>query len=181
MQDSTILATPLQRLSALAIDFVFIVVVAVPIPLLMKIISNRYPQYEELLSEVMRFYPIAVVIFILAIYISLTINRSQSIGKHLLDLQIISIEHGCRIGFFHYLLKRRIVGENLVIGMIPGLSILIYPYYFVIDSLFIFSKDHRTLHDRIANTKVIVLNESERRKSFIDIKKLPKTKYDFVA
>ena len=91
----------------------------------------------------------------------------------LMDIQIINTKINKRIGFWRNGIMREFIGKTLVIGAIPLLNITFQPLYFVIDHLFIFKKDRRTLHDMIAGTCVIRLSNEYSRKSILDWKRLP--------
>ncbi|MFA6521880.1 MAG: RDD family protein [Candidatus Gracilibacteria bacterium] len=115
---------------------------------------------------------VMVLLALLYLQIILVVRRSQSIGKYMLDIQVVHNKTEKRIGFWRYYLLRDIVGRTLIIGSLPILDLIFEPLYFFIDSLFIFRKDKRTLHDLIAGTKVIHLALEKRAKSFFDFSKL---------
>lgn len=72
-------------------------------------------------------------------------TRGQTIAKRLLGIRVVrkdTMENG---GFTVNVLRR---------GVIPGLLNFI-PGFFIVDSLFIFREDRRTVHDMIAGTVVV--------------------------
>ncbi len=78
-------------------------------------------------------------------------KRGQTLGKMALGIRIVrqdTLENG---GFVVNVLLR---------GLVNGLLSLI-PIYFLVDSCFIFRKDHRCLHDMIAGTIVVDAREPE--------------------
>ena len=93
----------------------------------------------------------AITMLILQLY--LLINRSQSIGKYLVKTQIFDYETRTPAGFVKTFVLRGIV--NNLIGAIPCIG----PIYGLVDPLFVFSEEHRCLHDRIAGTYVVDISE----------------------
>jgi uncharacterized RDD family membrane protein YckC len=77
--------------------------------------------------------------------IHLTIN-GQTIGKWLMKLKIVRADTGAEGGFLHNVLLRSVA--NYIINMIV-------PFYSIVDVLFIFSREARCIHDRLASTQVI--------------------------
>ena len=89
----------------------------------------------------------ALALFGLQIYLLAT--RSQSVGKYLVKTQIYDCETNAPAGFVKCGLMRILV--NSLIGAIPCVG----GFYSIADILFIFSDDHRCLHDRLAGTYVV--------------------------
>ncbi len=85
---------------------------------------------------------------LLVINIYLLVTRSQTIGKYLMNTQIIDIETDEPAGFVKAWVLRSFV--NGLIGAIPYLG----SCYSLIDILMIFSEERRCLHDQIAGTYV---------------------------
>ena len=71
--------------------------------------------------------------------------RGQTIGKKLVNIQIVRSKDGQNGGFVSNVLLRAIV--NSFISLIP--------LYLLIDTVFIFSDTKRCLHDRLAGTIVV--------------------------
>ena len=113
-----------------------------------------------------------IVLFIAVVNIMLIIYRGQTLGKHWLNIAIVKDDTGVKIGFWRYTLLREFIGRNLVIGYIPLIQIIVYPFYFIIDHAMIFGEDRKTIHDMIAGTKVIILPENKKRKKFIDLERI---------
>lgn len=111
-----------------------------------------------------------LVVFSLQVY--LMYIRSQSIGKYLLNIQVVNAETGERADFWSYLILREIIGKTLLLGLIPVWNFFFMPFYFLIDSLFIFRDDSRTMHDLIGGTKVVNMKKEHRWKSILDLEKL---------
>jgi uncharacterized RDD family membrane protein YckC len=76
-------------------------------------------------------------------------TTGQTIGKKWLGLQVIHVD-GSPVTFGSAFLMRSVVGVGLL-GLIP--------FYGLVDLLFIFGADRRCLHDRVAGTKVIELDD----------------------
>jgi len=89
----------------------------------------------------------ALALLIVQLY--LLINRSQSIGKYLVKTQIFDYETKTPAGFVKTFLMRGVV--NAIIGAVPCVG----PIYSLLDPLFVFSEEHRCLHDQIAGTYVV--------------------------
>lgn len=76
------------------------------------------------------------------------LSKGQTIGKLALKIRIDRVEGGpCERG---RIIFRRMLILN-VIYLIPGINFI----FMLVDSLMIFRKDKRTLHDMIAGTKVV--------------------------
>lgn len=73
-------------------------------------------------------------------------TRGQTIAKRLLGIRVVVKETMVNGGFVTNVLKRGVVTGLL--NFIPG--------FFLVDSLFIFREDRRTIHDFIAGTVVVV-------------------------
>lgn len=71
----------------------------------------------------------------------------QTIGKKMLGIRIVSVETGSKAGFFQIVLLRNFVAQGLL---------YIVPFFGLVDICYIFSEDHRCLHDKIAGTKVLL-------------------------
>jgi uncharacterized RDD family membrane protein YckC len=84
-----------------------------------------------------------------AIQVTLLCVRSQSIGKMVLGLKIVSVEDEQPGGPLRAFLLRAFIPT--VIEFIPFLGLL----FWLVDTCFIFRDDHRCLHDLIAGTKVV--------------------------
>ena len=91
-----------------------------------------------------------LIVCVIAIYQLVIISRDgQSIGKRMMKIRIVKYDDNSNPGFVHAVLLRAFVSG--LIGSIP----LVGHLYSLADPLFIFSEEHRCLHDRIANTKVV--------------------------
>lgn len=79
--------------------------------------------------------------------------KGQTIGKLVLKIRIDRVEGGpCERG---RIILRRMLVLN-VIYLIPGINFI----FILVDSLMIFRKDKRTLHDMIAGTKVVDVRQA---------------------
>lgn len=99
--------------------------------------------------------PISIILLglsllaLVVLQLYLLITRSQSIGKYLVKTQIFDYETRQPAGFVKTFVLRGIV--NQLIGGIPCVG----PIYAITDILFVFSSEHRCLHDQIAGTYVV--------------------------
>jgi uncharacterized RDD family membrane protein YckC len=72
-------------------------------------------------------------------------TRGQSIGKIIVGVRIVRCD-GTRADFVHVVLVRSLA--NVALSMVP--------IYGLVDTLFIFRRDRRCIHDLLADTKVVV-------------------------
>ena len=92
---------------------------------------------------------IGIVAFIAIFVIQMVLlgTRGQTIGKIALKIRIVDARTGAHPGVARLVLLRTIV--NWILGIIP--------LYGLVDALFIFREDRRTIHDMIAGTRVDTL------------------------
>ncbi len=152
------LATRFKRLVASVIDTFISLFFALPgaFMLTMGILQDATP-FEELVQKnfaghensmslifVGMLIPAVVQIFLLSV-------RGQTVGKFLLQVQIVRHEDESKAGLWRAVMLR---------GMVPAL-IGTLPYvgfaFTLVNVFFIFREDRRCLHDHIAGTKVIEL------------------------
>ena len=132
-----LLASRLERFKAAAIDNLIIYVPAV-------ILVSVFPKKEDIpgiASVALGLYLLVVVL----VQGGFLVARGQTIGKKLVNIQIVRSKDGQNGGFVSNVLLRAIV--NSIITLIP--------LYLLIDVLFIFSDTKRCLHDRLAGTIVV--------------------------
>ena len=92
--------------------------------------------------------PILSLLITFIIQMILLGMRGQTIGKIAVKIRVVDARTGEHPGWARLVLLRTIV--NGILSGIPYLGSL----YFFIDTLFIFGRDHRTIHDLIAGTRV---------------------------
>ena len=132
-----LLASRLERFKAAAIDNLIIYVPAV-------ILVSVFPKKEDIpgiAAATLGLYMLVVVL----VQGGFLVARGQTIGKKLVNIQIVRSKDGQNGGFVSNVLLRAIV--NSIITLIP--------LYLLIDVLFIFSDTKRCLHDRLAGTIVV--------------------------
>lgn len=149
------LASPMQRLYGFALDFIATMIFISPGILLLVagiIISGDNPQEPELLPilGMLGFAVGALVLLVVQVY--LLMQRSQSIGKYFAKIQIMDYETDMPAGLVRTFLLRSVV-NHLISRFCPGI-------YFLVDSLFVFSEEHRCLHDLIAGTYVADISDA---------------------
>lgn len=149
---------PSVRLAAFLLDF-FMPCIFLLTPILIIYIFGSLEDIKEIIL-------LPFFIGYLVLHFMLMSRRSQSIGKYLLNIQIYDTQTKKRMTFWRILLLRDFVGRTLVLGALPIVGILFQIPYGIIDSLFIFSKDRQTLHDRIAHSIVIDIPEEQKRKGW---------------
>ena len=132
-----LLASRLERFKAAAIDNLIIYVPAV-------ILVSVFPKKEDIPSIAAAALGLYLLVVVL-VQGGLLVARGQTIGKKLVNIQIVRSKDGQNGGFVSNVLLRAIV--NSIITLIP--------LYLLIDVLFIFSDTKRCLHDRLAGTIVV--------------------------
>ena len=109
------------------------------------------------LREVAAVYAYLGLMFLL-VHGYLLNKKGQTIGKHLMEIAIVDME-GKPIGLY------KIVGKR----MIPMIAFTIIPItghlISMLDSLFIFRKNRRCLHDLIAGTQVVSVSANNLEKN----------------
>jgi uncharacterized RDD family membrane protein YckC len=160
------LATRTERLLAVLLEFVVFIVPMMPLVLIFggEAIDPDIVETSIYLNIIIGVWFIAYVV----VGILLLSKRGQTIGKHLMNISVFHEKEDKAVGFWYYALMRRAVGEHLVVGLIPLIGLIVYLPYSLIDHLFIFSKDCKTLHDRIAKTKVVKLGHEQQRNGILD-------------
>ena len=96
----------------------------------------------------------SLVVFIVQMVLLGT--RGQTIGKIAMKIRIVDAQTGEHPGWARLILLRTIV-NSLIIGALNAIPVVgqgLGGAYFLVDSLFIFREDHRTIHDMIASTRV---------------------------
>ncbi len=95
-----------------------------------------------------------LVVFIVQMVLLAT--RGQTIGKIIMKIRIVDAQTGEHPGWARLIFLRTIVNWLIsgVLNAIPVVGQGLGGLYFIIDSLFIFRADHRTIHDLIAGTRV---------------------------
>ena len=81
-------------------------------------------------------------------------TSGQTIGKYFLKIQIVHVQSNQLLSLNSLIVKRYL--PIWVLSAVPGLG----SFFSTLDALFIFGKEKRCLHDLIADTKVIALEQS---------------------
>ena len=152
------LATLLQRFLGALIDSLFQLALMIP-GIVMTIIGVVLMIEEEQTTGGPAQLPtifvagIGVLVFSgvlgFGIQVFLLAARSQTVGKYIMQTQIVDFETGQPADWVHTIVLRVIV--NSVIGNLPCIGF----FYALADILFIFRDDRRCIHDLIASTTVI--------------------------
>lgn len=143
--DDHILASPWARLGAAILDAVVMMVVMLPAIFLLVDFEMFDPA-----NGVWDFYSKVglPMLLVAAVQWYLIATSGQSIGKKVVGLKIIKTD-GSDVNFVSGVILRSWIPA--VIGWVPFVGSI----FGLVDALFIFSSDHRTIHDLIAGTKVI--------------------------
>ena len=142
--DRPILASRSKRLIAKIIDFVLLfIAILIPAFTVQIILGGGEPVLAALIG--------AILFTIYQYYLLSTL--SQTLGKKYMNIIIIK-KDGSSGGFVtNIVLRDWIIG---IIGILPIIGWLVK----TIDILFIFRNDRRCIHDMIANTMVIINNNT---------------------
>ena len=126
------------------------------------IISGRMADHEAFSLEMFRNAiadsigkSLPFLIFLAVIQTTLLCRRSQSVGKLLLGLRIVTVRDGTPGGPLRAYLLRGLL--TWMLEWATGIGV----FYMAFDSFFIFREDQRCLHDLIAGTKVVRINRGE--------------------
>lgn len=94
---------------------------------------------------------LAIVTFIVVLVIQLVLlgSRGQTIGKIAMKVRIVDSQSGTHPGWARIVFLRTILH-----GILTGIP-FVGGIYWLVDSLFIFRADHRTIHDLFASTQVV--------------------------
>ena len=141
------LASPWVRLAAVIIDGLIYVAIVVVFVIIAALTSGAGQSDEEFPLAIILAAAVAVIIF-LVIQMVLLGTRGQTIGKIALKIRIVDVQTGDHPGWARLVLLRAIV--NGILTSIPFLGFI----YFLVDSLFVFRADHRTIHDLYSGTRV---------------------------
>ncbi|KKS93162.1 MAG: Zinc finger/thioredoxin [Parcubacteria group bacterium GW2011_GWA2_43_13] len=160
----TALATPGRRLLAMLLE---VVILVIPIFWILSIAKFMRDYYKDSPVLVLGIGGIIYVIIVCTLQLTLMAKRGQTLGKHLLNIYVIDDNGGKKLRLGKYLWLRFILGRTLL-GSIPGIG----PLYALIDVLFIFRRDRKTIHDMIAQSSVIYVSGEHRRKKLIDFSPL---------
>ena len=142
-QPASELARPLSRLAAVIIDILIGIIVTAPFWIIALVPSDDGEVSTGLIAA-----SIVVGIIFFIIQMVLLGTRGQTIGKIAMKVRIVDVQTGEHPGWPRLVLLRAIV--NGLLTPIPLLGFI----YFLVDSLFIFRPDHRTVHDLYSGTRV---------------------------
>jgi uncharacterized RDD family membrane protein YckC len=145
--DAVPLATRGRRLGAAILDTLLMLAIQVPV-----LIAAGYFEAARQ-GQVGVGGTLAASLFGMVVYLAingyLLAKRGQTVGKRLLNIQIVGIRDERIIPFGRVIGLR--VAPIWAVSLIPAIGSLLA----VVDALFIFRKDRRCLHDLIASTHVV--------------------------
>ena len=146
-QSASELASPWARLAAVIIDGLIYMAVVVVFAIIAALTLSSNQSDEEFPLAIILAAAVAVII-VLIIQMVLLGTRGQTIGKIALKIRIVDAQTGAHPGWPRLVLLRTIV--NGILTSIPFLGGI----YWIVDSLFVFRADHRTIHDLYSGTRV---------------------------
>ncbi len=157
-------ASPGARLAAVIIDFLIYMAAIITITAIVSLTFSEQLDEDDHLSSGVNAAtnfandeddttPLGVTasitfITVFAIQMVLLGTRGQTIGKIVLKIRIIDNDSGDHPGWVRLVLLRTVV--NTLLLAIPFLG----PIYGIVDSLYIFRNDRRTVHDLYSGTAV---------------------------
>lgn len=142
-----LLANRWTRFWAAVLDSLFLAIVFFPVMYLFGIWDQLIADQLSIMSDILLSALALVIYIILNSYFLAT--SGQTIAKKMLNIRVVDFETEELLPFW------KIVGVRyipfFILSQIPAVGQTIS----VVDSLFIFRKDNRCLHDLLANTKVV--------------------------
>ena len=167
-------ASPWVRLTAWIIDFLiyfFVAIVAVFVPALMLEIEFALIPLALVVSFILLIVILLPLLGVFAVQMVLLGARGQTFGKIIMKIRIVDAVTGEQPQWARLISLRNIVSWFIIswiiltqiilrfFGLYVEFTILMAGLalgcaYCMVDSLFIFRADHRTIHDLIAGTRV---------------------------
>lgn len=147
------LASPWRRLGASLLDTLILLAINLPLMWITGYFTRAYQQAAQGTSGAVGLEQVVWAAVGLALMVMLNWNHlavGETIGKRALGLRIVR-KNGEAVDRNHIILRRMLPLQIVV--LIPYLGTLLA----LIDSLCVFRSAHNTLHDDIADTKVVDL------------------------
>jgi uncharacterized RDD family membrane protein YckC len=144
--DGPQLATRGSRLAAAMLDGFAILAIMAPIQWAAGVFDDYTAYSQDKLAQVL--WGLGSLVIILAVNGYPLATRAQTLGKIAMRIKIVTMD-GKNADFARIVLRRLL--PTTALSIVPGLG----PLLSVADSLAIFRKDQRCLHDQIAGTRVV--------------------------
>ncbi|MBN0989504.1 RDD family protein [Amphritea pacifica] len=145
-QHETVLAGRWTRFWAALLDTIIILVVFVPTMFLLglydRIEGQQFESSDLLLSAL-------VLLFYALLNGYLLATSGQTIAKKMFNIRVVDYDTDQLLPFWKIFGVRYL--PLFVVSQLPGIG----QFIGIVDSVFIFSKENRCLHDQLANTKVV--------------------------
>lgn len=149
---SSVLAEPGTRLAAHLVDQLAISLPPIGCAFL-GIMSGPMMENEGgILFAILMLLGVLASLGVLGYQLYLQSTLGQTLGKRMLGIKVLRMD-GSRVSLGRLLLLRNLV--PVAINLACGL-------FSIVDALFVFAADRRCLHDHIADTKVVKVNEHTR-------------------
>jgi uncharacterized RDD family membrane protein YckC len=123
--------------------------------------SAAKPDNTQTLQAIFASIPQTTLITVVSLVLALTILqmsliavRGQTIGKILFNTRIVDEVSGLKTTVLRSVLLRSVFAKYIGYNLISSLLI-------IVDFIFLFTKNHRTLHDRLARTVVVNAEPSQ--------------------
>jgi uncharacterized RDD family membrane protein YckC len=144
-------ATRGERFAAALIDGLIALAVFTPLQIALGVYDG-FPHVQPQAYWKTLLWTLAGTLVYVALHGYFLAKSSQTIGKRLIKIQIVNIEDGAPAPIERTIL-RRYLPVTLATALIPKVGFVLS----LLDSLLIFRKSRRCLHDQIAATRVIKL------------------------
>ncbi|HZU29333.1 MAG TPA: RDD family protein [Bryobacteraceae bacterium] len=131
------------RAAALVIDFLIALVLFLPIIAVYVLIASRFLPADAHIDIEFNFFHnwYSLVWLVLYFGVSLYIGKGQTIGKRLLRIRVVSLVHD-HLSLWHCIERALGYGASALEGGFGFIQYFVHP-------------NHRTVHDRIAETIVV--------------------------
>lgn len=139
------LAPRLRRLGAVAIDTLYLAIATIPYYVSRELLRTGGSADAAIAVGVWSVWALALF----AVQIILLSARGQSVGKLLLGIRVVRVDTGTNGGFLRNVMLRIVAANALTPLPFVGTA------WVVLDSLMIFRKDQRCIHDFVAGTRVV--------------------------
>jgi uncharacterized RDD family membrane protein YckC len=140
-----------SRFTANLVDQVALFVPWLAVVILTAVLNDESPQSERAIGAIF-FLAVLATLGLCGYQIHLAAQHGQSLGKRMLGIRVVRSD-GSKADAVRIILLRNVV---------PGFINFACSLFGLVDALFIFTQERRCLHDIIADTKVVKVNEHTR-------------------
>ena len=142
-------ATRGERFAAALLDGLIMLALLLPAQFAAGVFEGFPKNVQQQSLAMTAAWSLASITLYLLLHGYLLSKNAQTIGKRLLGIRIVNFSDGQKTPFAKILLWRVLPVQ--IVALIP----VVGPFASLVDSLFIFRKDYRTIHDHVAGTIVV--------------------------